>query len=391
MSKIQFEIFKTPDDYQNWNKHIEFSIRTDEYDEDFKIELYNAFNFLKHELGKSFLRHETKKIHPFKNYLANRIKESFLWIIWFSKTLKHFKDKDCNYGELKNKVLGVNSFETEGLPFIEIASKFIPNNFDFLFEPYNKNGKKNPDIRVIDIENHQKFYIEITKLNNSQLRLSHSKNYHSIFRELSKAPIKTYFSGKILNPFNEKRLNEIIEDLKSIKEKVSRNELIEYYSNKEVDIAISHISKEDTLREWSTERNYPLFDIQPIAIDFNEIDRIINNKLVDKAKQIPSKNYGIICIAIDSLFFYVDNSKTSIQKIEKKLNQSEFYNVLGIYIYSRIGRRTETVINSYKKHIYGRKKTCNNYCEDFQFIINKNCLNKMSQNTLNKIYTAFSI
>ncbi|WP_299127171.1 hypothetical protein [uncultured Winogradskyella sp.] len=389
MSKIQFEIFKDPKDYKNWNKHIEFAQKTTGFDKNFKLELENAYTFLKTELGKGFLKNQSgSSVHPIINRLANRTEESFLWFIWLAKSLKQIKSACNKYDALRSKLNKGSDFKAEGLPFIQIISKFIDTNFEITIEPFKE--VKGSDLKIVDLINNETFYIEVTRLNDSEERISNRRNYHNIFGELSKPPIKTLFSGKILKSFDQKRLNEIMIDLKSIKERVSENELIEYYSNSDIDIAITNLSNEQELMVWSESKKYPFLNIESIDLNFNEIDRIINNKLGNKANQNLNQNNVIIYIPLNPLFLYLNNPIKSINKIQSKLSQLKFDNILGVYIQSEIGISTENKILNYRKHVYGSRKSVSNYREDFLFIINENCSKKINQKTLEKIYTVLS-
>ncbi len=198
-------------DRYDWDKYIDFFQRTDEIEETQKIKLIDSFKILKEELGNGFLKHSIGKNHIIKNHVFMSSEESYSWLIWLAETLSYFRKRDCNYNELTKKLQKADDCITEGIPFLEIADAYRTAGFEVVFEPMKNSNKRNPDLKIINPQNYETFFIEITKLNDSKDRFDKGNIYQTVFYEFISVPIIP-FAGKIIKKIEDNDLLQITSD-----------------------------------------------------------------------------------------------------------------------------------------------------------------------------------
>ena len=386
MSELSFEIFKNIEDRYNWDKYIEFIQRTDEVEDEQKVKLIDTYKTFKKELGKGFLKNSKGKGHIITNYTFSRGEESYSWLIWLAENLNYFRERSCNYGELMKKLHSASNFRAEGLPFIEIADNYRKAGFDIVFEPFKNSNRKKPDLKITNPSNGEIFFIEISKLNDSQDRIDKRNIYQTVFNEFISAPVIP-FAGKIISKAKNSEVIQIVHKIKEFKVKAKNEDRFLIFSDDKINFAVSSENKEEKVKEWSIENNYDYGNIISLPFNPNETKRIIGNKLPQKAPQIPSNKFGLIYIPVNPLYFYVKNPFEITEEIENKLIEYKYNNILGVVIYSKIGDESDNKGYFDKLHFFGTKTIHKTLRRDILFVFNKECTVKMFPNTLERIYS----
>lgn len=85
-----FNILKTQEDYQTWEKLIEHCNVMEGLSEMQKENGKRSFNFLKAEFGNDFLKNTPD--HPLCGYFHNLAPWTRLWIYWFAEVIKEIKN-----------------------------------------------------------------------------------------------------------------------------------------------------------------------------------------------------------------------------------------------------------------------------------------------------------
>ncbi len=382
MSKLSFEIFKKVEDRYNWDKYIEFVEKTDDLDIDQKNRLIQAYLFFKTELGKGFLKNTMRQNHIVTNYVLQRGKEPYSWLIWLSDSLSSFKYDDCNYDKLLNKIRQVEKSKMEGIPFLEIADSYKKVGFEVVFEPLKSSAQKNPDLKVTNPETKEIFFIEISTLKISDDREKVSNIYHLIFEEFISGFVP--FSGKILRRFDENKLNKILDVIRNTRRVAITENKFVTYRDKEIDFAFASYDRREELEKWCANKQYEIGNLLSLPININETKRILGNKLPKKALQIPSGSLGLVYIVIDSSHLTFQEPFELIEATEKGLKA--FDNILGVCIYSKIGYESDNQGYFYKLHYYGNKTVFNSLRKDSIFVFNNHCKIQIFPNTIEKIY-----
>ncbi len=390
MSKLSFEIFKTVKDRSNWDKHIEYIKRSDEVTEEQRKKLITTYQILKNELGKGFLKNtiDLRLGHTITNYVLMRGDEAYSWIIWLAENLEYFKKRDCNYNELISKLKSIKDCDSEGIPFLEIAESYRKVGFEVVFEPLKKrSNQKTPDLKIVNPTNNETFYVEISRLNESEDRLDKRKIYYTIFDKFLSPPILP-FGGKILKKFEDKELSEVIKKIDYVKKQVQNQSDFSVFSNESIEFALAPDNKEKKVKEWCEQKKYDYGNIISLHHNFDETNRIRGNKIPKKAPQIPINHFGLIYITVHPLYFYAKNPFEAIYDFENKLN--EFQNVLGLVVYSKIGDKSDDTVYFDKLHFFSSRTVFKTLRKDILFVFNNKCEIKIFPDTLEKIYCAIN-
>lgn len=374
-------IFITERDHFKWSKQKEYISHLETIDENIKAKAVKALDFLEQELGAQFLK-ATSSNHPVRQMISNKTAYQVKDLIEFSDTLYYLKSNNSNYEKLLRKLLSHEKAKTEGIPFVQVARMYIKEGLDIFFIDEDKNSRT-PDVQVMNTDTEEKFYIEITKLNNSEENNQITENYdffHKQFNDIQ--PLLSFYGNqkKKIKPSEYPFIAKVIADAKL---KVKENSQIVFYSDNRFSflLAPNHIKDFNLICEQN--------DIDPIRFNglthnLDETSRI-NNK-ISKAKQIPEKNNGLLYIEVNILYFLSD-IEAAVERLET--NIAIHKNLLGIVLFSKVVMPLEEMTIKKGNHFFA-VRTIENLCYTSLFVYNNDCDVFISDETVEKIYKSLT-
>lgn len=378
-------IFNTERDHYKWSKQKEYTCSQENIDEATRKKVIVALDFLEQEFGKHFLKTHSIN-HPVRQKISNIAPWQIEELIEFTDTLQQLKLSDSNYAKLLNKLLGMKSAVEEGIPFVEVAQMCHKQGLDIFFvEEEKTNLAKTPDIKVIDKENGETFYIEISTLNSSDDRKKINRDYNFFYQEFNYAkPVLPFFGWQKIKIGEEKEYAEINKIISDARQRTSENGQIIYYSDRRFCFLFAPDGSEN-FNEICIQNGINAFNIESLNVDFDDTSRI-NNK-IGKAKQIPDGNNGLLYVYVSPLFFHVADLAVSIKRIEA--NMAKYSNLLGIVLCSKIVDQREEVVHPMGNHLFARRSIQNLSCESL-LVYNGSCDVYLSEDTVAKIYRSLS-
>lgn len=381
MSENYFKIFKNPDDHDKWSKQIEYAAIADNLDADTRQKLVSALETMVQIMGKSFLK--TSHVnHPVRQMVSEKTEFRIYQLIEFADTIKTLKLTDTNFPKLQKKLLSKQESKREGVPFVEIAQTYIKENFIVNFLEEN-NFSKTPDIKITNPENNEVFYIEVSTLNDGPEKINSQNNHYFFHSQFHYIPPQNSFVGEQKEPINKEDYPEIEKIIANAKCKVEEHNQIVFYTDKRFYFLLAPKGYDEDLKLVCEKYALRLNTISGLPLNFNETDRIVNNKIRDKAKQIPQGSNGLIYFPVAPLFFITTDIKDITSRVEEYI--LSFKNIIGIVIFSKIVANKEQTSENIGRHLF-KRKTIKNLSYESLFIHNKNCELYISNNTLEKIY-----
>ena len=378
------DIFINERDYFKWKKHKEYSSHLDTIDEDTKNKVINTLSFLELEFGAQFLK-TTSVNHPIRQMISNKTAYQIKDLIEFGDTLKILKKEDSNYRRLIEKLVNKNDAQTEGISLVNVARMFLKVELKISFIDEQKNSRT-PDVKVTNPNNKDVFYIEITKLNNSDIQKEISENYNFFHKQFNNIQPLFSFYGKQFKSINKDEYPEISKIIKEAKKSVKENNQIIYYSDHRFNFLLAPPSHNTDFNEICERNNIQSIHFNGLPIDVDETSRISNK--IGKANQIPENQNGLLFISISPIYFLTTDLIAAIKRLET--NIAKYKNLVGIILSSEIVAPKEATQRSYWKNHFFSRKTIENLCRESLFIKNNNCEISLSKETLNKIYQALS-
>jgi len=383
-------IFHTERDHYKWSKQKEYTCSQENIDEATRKKAVLALEFLEQEFGKHFLKTHSIN-HPVRQKISNTASWQIEELIEFTDTLQQLKLSDSNYAKLLKKLMGMKSAVEEGIPFVEVAKMCHKQGLDIFFIAEEKIGSvKTPDIKVINKENGETFYIEISTLNDSDDRKNINKNYNFFYKEFNYGkPVLPFFGCQkttigVAKEEEEKEYAEISKIITDARRRVIENGQIIYYSDKRFCFLFAPDDSEN-FNEICIQNGINAFNIESLAVDFDDTSRI-NNK-IGKSKQIPSGINGLLYVYVSPLFFQTADLVASIERIEA--NMAKYTNLLGIVLCSKIVDQREQVAHQMGHHLFARRTIRNLSCESL-LIYNGSCDVRLSEDTIAKIYKSLA-
>ena len=384
--KNSFKVFKQPDDRNKWKNQIEFVSVMEGIEENMRIKLVSALDFLEKELGSGFLK-TSKSDHPVMQKISNRADWQIHELIQFADTLQILKRNDSNYKKLIKKLLPLEKSISEGIPFIEIAESFIKVKFKvyFLEEP---NTGKSPDIKITNPENNDNFFIEVSMVNNRDENNAITENYRFLHHQfISVIPLYQYAAVQ-KTIFSKDESTEIQKIISDAKKQVQATQGLVSYSDKRFEFILAPHNKVEEFHKICEQRNTIQNEVRGLSLNFDETKRILS-KLDRKAGQIPFDSNGIIYLKVNPLFFMTTDISGLIVRLQDYISR-KFTNILGVVLYSKIlNNIRKEVFEEFDKHVFSIQMFGGVMCRELLFIYNYNCDLKLSDKTIQKIYSTF--
>ncbi len=378
-------IFHSERDHYKWSKQREYITHLDNLDDNTRSKAIEALIFLEKELGDHFLKIHSIN-HPMRFMVSNKTNFQIRDLIEFVDTLQILKATDSNYKKLIKKLLSEEMSKTEGIPFVEIARMYIRENLKVSFiDEDAKNGNKTPDLEVINPENGDKFYVEITKLDRSDMEKQISENYNFFHNEFNRVQPLLPFYGEQRLIINKEKYPEIKKTIERIKNKVENNGQIVYYADSDFCCLLAPSGENNNFNEICEKNNMRAIHFDGLPIDIDETNRI-NNK-ISKAKQIPENKNGLLYISVSPLYFMITDSSIAIERLEA--NIAKYKNLLGIILFSKIVDSREEENIKIGNHMFSRR-TVENLCYESLLIYNSKCDVLLSEETIQKIYKSLT-
>ncbi|MFV8339356.1 hypothetical protein ACNQGL_08785 [Flavobacterium sp. LB3P21] len=374
-------IFKNETDHFNWGKQKEYISHLDTIDAETKSKAINALSLLEIELGAKFLK-TTSLNHPIRQMISNKAPFQIKDLIEFSDTLQILKKEDNNYRRLIEKLVSKNDAQTEGISLVNVARMFLKEGLVISFIDEIKNSKS-PDVKIANPNNKDVFYIEITRLNDSDNQNYIRKNYNFFFNQFNRVQPLLPFFGKQFETIDEKEYPSIEVIISNAKKRVKEENQIVYYSDKRFCFLLAPQTNDNSFNEICERNNIRSIHFDGLPIDVDETSRI-NNK-IGKAYQIPENENGLLFIAISPMYFLITDLAAAIERLEA--NIAKHKNLLGIILFSEIVASKESTRVRMGNHCFSRR-TIENLCRESLFIFNKDCNSKLSDETIEKIYKA---
>jgi hypothetical protein len=380
-----FEVLKHAYDHNRWNKQKELVSAIADIKQNTLNEYISALDFLEKELGKGFLKSSSNN-HPIKQMIANKANWQIQELIQLVDTLRKLKLSDSNYLKLIQKILGREKSKSEGIPFIEIARSFLKEDFYVRF-PDETNIGKSPDIEILNIETNDRLFIEVSMVNESEERDLISSNYRFLLNQFVFVTPISLFTCKQKQKIpkdNYPRIMQIISDSKM--RIVNINEIITY-SDEQFEFTLAPFEMIDKLKTICKMNGTQLNYISGLNLKFDETDRLIKNKIKVEARQIPLENNGLIYFHVNPTFFITTDFENLIARIQDYIKK--FTNILGIVIYTKSLNQKEDFFVEFDRHCFGSKMFEDVLCKQLIFIYNHQCEIKLTEKTIEKIYSTF--
>jgi len=381
------KILEKPEDYKNWEKlalHCETIKELTDFE---KEKAKRAFQFLKNEIGDTFLDEAFKERHPIFQYIINLAPWTRKWIIWFADALRELREQE-NYRSLLNRIKDKNKF-IEGLSVLEIAYKLSKAGFNITVDPSVRisSNEKIPDLKLVDEDTKEELFVEISILGESRIARDAFQTMQRITEPLWQSVPFMYYCGRIHKTLSERHLAYIVKKVGELVEKVKKsNSFNELIIEDVIEIGIAPENDKELLQKWAAERGLKVGEFSGPPFNVDEILRT-KRKIEREQKQLPKNRPNILVVKSNNLFFHTRDIRKAISELEEEMY--EYPHVLFGIISGEDMGQSENVVSMKNQHVFIRKNKVDLFVEQYIILFNRFCEYKISPATITKIYNAF--
>jgi hypothetical protein len=328
--RLRFAIFRK-DTRFIWANHFRYAQEQRLYPPELAHRYIEALTLLHQLLGESFLR-QVRHTHP----LANMILDAAPWqvhrICHYADQLHYLAGNDPHFPAFRQKLLSPADTRQEILPFLHISHLLRSAGMEIRF-PAAKTGQKNPDIVITDPQTGQIVYGEVSKLGKSKDRHDSEVNYNKLCRTMASCLTNPLYSAIQLQPVTDTYLATLGPILTALQQQVADTNLPAEHSDPYLTIKLFPISQQQALYDWMATANRRK-DLNGPHLDVDETQRISNNKVLRKSKQLLPGTPGILFLPLESIHFWQQKVTETIAILQQRMRTRP--HVLGIFLFAEI-------------------------------------------------------
>jgi len=259
-------IFKSHEDYVSWDKYEEQVDLIKELPDEQKQDLKSDLKYLRRLLGEQFLRSSADEGNPvffwlFRN-AAPHAKRSLMRL---ARELRSFENAN-GFTSLIRRLKAVEK-AGEALTVLAAASRFRDAGFIISLDPALKESRKVPDLKIVDCDNGEDIYVEVSRLMRGGEQEYNSAIYLTVVNhvlnavwtspgvdDITKPRVQPYV--QILRSISLKELPKLLEEIKeTIFSTAIDNKYRERRIGDLVEMVVSPANDHSKAKAWSAARD----------------------------------------------------------------------------------------------------------------------------------------
>lgn len=392
------EIFETRDDHVSWDKYEKQIDLIEELTEEEKQRAKGGMRYLRALLGEDFLRRAVVEGNPiFSWFFSNAAPHARRSLIRLAEELRCFE----NAASFNGLVARLKNAEKapEALSVLGAASILARVGFIVSFDPMVKSTGKVPDLFLVDPDNAEEIYVEVSRLRRGGLQELNSHTYHMIFNEVLNAiwacadpdditAPHVLPHVRILRSISLKELPEVIKRTReAIFETGTSNEFREIKIGNVVEMAVSPATDHSRAEAWASERGMrDLVEAPPIRLD-KELKKA-SDKINRELDQLPADKPGIVTIPTSEnmLFFVFDPYQIIIEIAEEARHHPNL--LCAALSHTVMDGRQEPCVATLGDHAFVTRMN-DLSTNRIAFVMNENFGLSLSASTIEKVRSAF--
>lgn len=328
--------------------------------------------------------------HPIISDLVNRAPWTRTWFVYFANALEELQQHE-NGQKILTKLKNSNWYHKTLLE-LDVAMALEKAGFNIVFYPNLEKNEKVPDLKIINKETKEEFFVEVSELGSSiQERESYEtfdKIAMHIFRNArTEKGESLLYRGRVNKYLSQPNLERIISKIDTLIRNTRKSGFEELVEDNVIELAFAKSEYLNELKSWGTRRNIQEGLLGP-SYDVDENYRL-GVKIEREQEQLPKDILNILVIRDSPLLLSAYNSiEKTVSRIEEYVYKHDHL-AMCVVMNSYISGMGEDVFKMIGDHIFSRR-----YSETFQrdllilsnkFIIDK----KLTLNSLSKMKQAF--
>jgi hypothetical protein len=367
-----------------WDQLLKMVDQNKQFDLDLGNAWKGAILIFQKALGNGFF-HTCGLNHPMITKLTGTGEGQIRELIDLAKVLDTLKESDSNAEVLIQKLKSKSKAASEGIPFLEIARTYLKEelNPNFLVEVP---GQKNPDIEIVDPSTEERIFIEVSRINESDLQSIKDRQFKRLGNAVFQLGYDLPYSVKLHAILSDDQLEIAIEKIGLLKKEAWNNRTLATWRTEEISLAFAHNSCYDDLLSWCKQNSLEK-GISGLRIEFNDTDRISQQSRIEReAKQIPSLSPGLIYFPIHFLYMMTMDKPGTTIVFQNDL--IKFPNIYGLVLNAEAIHPLEKPILIDNGHIYSVNQTISGTFRYVFFIPNPNYKLEISDGFIRKVRKA---
>jgi hypothetical protein len=327
--ELYASIFNCANSTFHWENHLKYARTQSRFDAAFTDQWIAAIETFRQELGHSFLR-QVRFSHPLVHLLEGVAPWQAIRLTQLSEVLLYLKAKDSGYESFRQKLVSSVAAEEEYMDFLRLGHQFRSMGLDLSF-PIAVKNQTTPDIILADHSTGQIFNVEVSRLEESEVRQNCRENYNRLRLTLEATLTNPVYSAIQFQLTPADYPETLSSHLVVLQEKVAATNGPVEYTDEYISVTLFPETQLDALYTWMNEADRRKgFNGVPLQLD--ETRRISGNKIKRESKQLSKNRPGLIAIPVSPLHFW--QQKVSATSANFQARMKSLPHLLGTFIYA---------------------------------------------------------
>jgi hypothetical protein len=335
MASKTFEIFKTLEDREKWDKHLEHVDAIEEFTTEQKEKIKEGISYLRRPevLGEAFITRALKSGHPMFYYFRNNVPWTRKWLARFAGAMRDLQGAHGFTECVKEQIKDAGKFR-ERESVLEIAYKFYNVGFEVSFDPTVMVSKPRgftgrlvpieavPDLKIVDKETGEEIFVEVSELGESDISKQSDRTHNTVFDVLVAGALweeALYPRARIKRILENDELKQLVVQLRELIAEVRRTGRVQYLINDYIEVCLAPKHEKDIPDQWGKERGITDIPIEGPSIPLQDPFR--TKRIIRKEQaQLPNDKPGIVVIHTDwTLLFHAHEIRAIVSNLEEVL------------------------------------------------------------------------
>jgi hypothetical protein len=415
MSENPFEMFRSTEDYVNWDRYDEQADKIDLPAID-RQRVKNGLSYFRSLMGEEFLKATAQTGHPFISILTNAAPRERIFLAELAEQLQSFETLE-NFQSLKERMSCRDPEKwAEGLSVLEVAARFHSVEFFVSFEPKvsvtQMSGKvttKRPDIKINNEATSDEVFVEVSRLLVGEAQRKSRRTFDALFSVWNsltwtfREDCEDHPFGKSILPYirfyrtlDDNELETVARMLNEMGSLVLRtNSFAELSIKKVIDVGIAPPFDHEAVHEWAKARDLKQTPVEGPPIDTDEVARAIRKIFADDDKtakkwQIPDDGPGVVVLDTNkNLILFTHDLRYVIGALEDSMLNEPKLNYIILTLTFTSPESAGTVLRGIGDHTIVRNSKTDGSIEYAIIIRNVMCMTPLSRDTEEKLGRAF--
>lgn len=278
-----------------------------------------AFVTLGRHLGRDLLSGDGAPAHPLCMPLLNSAPWSRLWTTWFAAALEQASESK-GFESLLARLRDPKRY-VEAASVLEVGARLLRVGFRIQYDVEISVGarRKVPDLHATDLSGGPSFFVEVTRLNESNSARKASRTTMAVHNELMMAHPFAPFAGRIYRALSPAHLADVVQEIRESVRRANDGGGLQIVNRAGVILlGLAADKEEGVVDAWAKQHELSVGTLDGPYFDSDQVHRT-RQAIGSKQDQLPRDGFGIVVVDNAPNYPWIRDPAEAMSLIEEEV------------------------------------------------------------------------